>query len=359
MREEFESDDVTSICTPPIHRLQLSNINPSLTPRKQPSTMSRRILLLTLDAFNTIFHPRLPIGVQYTQTAQSLGFLPPTTPSPDVVQSAFRAAYKHQSALRPNYGRQIAGFGGPRDWWGCVIRECFARVTRRDDDGGRRRTVREEEEDVPEELVQRLLRRFEGREGYALYPDAGVFFKRLNRWKENARRRSNSSSSANGIGLDWIVVGILSNSDDRVASILPSLGVRVGTAWADNGELISPTGTKVGNGLYDVDFIVTSYEAGSEKPEKGIFEVAEKRAKEHLLTTEFNRIHSSSDQERDIWSYVHVGDDYEQDYVGAIKAGWDCFLLPRDGIRHAPEESSLDNVKRIKTLEDLFPRLGL
>src|SRR5262245_56174290 len=82
-------------------------------------------LLLTLDAFNTIFRPRLPVATQYAQTARSLGFLPETV-TPDTVQAAFRVAFKKESAERPNYGRHTPGFGGPREWWGNVIRGCFA-----------------------------------------------------------------------------------------------------------------------------------------------------------------------------------------------------------------------------------------
>ncbi|KAL1958535.1 hypothetical protein VTO42DRAFT_4399 [Malbranchea cinnamomea] len=307
-----------------------------------------RTLLLTLDAFNTVFHPRLPVAVQYTQAAQSLGFLPPTA-SADAVQSAFRSAFKHQSALRPNYGRQIPGFGGPKAWWGSVIRECMANVK----GNGTR------EEDVPEELVQSLIERFNGAEGYSLYPDAGGFFERLRKWKESKRRiREDIEVRGNGKQFDWIVVGILSNSDDRVASILTSFGLRVGTAWADGGELLDITGKQIpSDGHYDVDFIVTSYEAGHEKPHKGIFEVAEKRAREHLLTTESDSHYPRFFREQTSWSYVHVGDDYEQDYQGAINAGWDCYLLPRDDIGHSPED--LTGVRKINSLSELLPQLGL
>lgn len=307
-----------------------------------------RTLLLTFDAFNTLFHPRLPIAIQYTQTAQSLGFLPATT-SPDAVQSAFRSAFKHHAALRPNYGRQTPGFGGPNAWWGAVIRECMANAK----GGGTR------EEDVPEELIQRLIKRFNSGEGYAMYPDVAGFFERLRRWKES-RRGNKTTVGAQGRGkeFDWIVVGIISNTDDRVSSILSSLGLRVGTAWANNGELLSPGGKKIEpDGHYDVDFIVTSYEAGNEKPHKGIFEVAEKRAREHLLATESDSKHPRSSLEKTAWSYVHVGDHYEQDYEGAVNAGWNCYLLPRDGIEHAPKD--LGRVNKVDTLTELLLQLGL
>ena len=161
-----------------------------------------------------------------------------------------------------------------------------------------------------------------------------------------------------GKGFDWVVVGVLSNIDDRVSAILSSFGLRVGSAWANNGELLSPTGNKIEkDGHYDLDFVVTSYEAGNEKPHKGIFEVAEKRAREHLLTTESDSRHPRPSLEKTTWSHVHVGDDYEQDYLGAINAGWNCYLLPRDGIGHAPKD--LKGVNKVNTLSELLPELGI
>lgn len=215
------------------------------------------------------------------------------------------------------------------------------------------------EEDVPEELIERLIERFNSGEGYTLYPEVLDFFKRLRQWKES-RRGNLAPIDTRGTGkeFDWVVVGILSNTDDRVAAILTSLGLGVGTAWANNGELLAPTGKRIErDGHYDLDFVVTSYEAGNEKPHKGIFEVAEKRAKEHLLETESDSGHPRPSLEKTTWSYVHVGDDYEQDYLGAIDAGWNCYLLPRDGIGHAP--SDLKNINKVDTLTELLPQVGI
>lgn len=322
---------------------------------------ARRRLLLTLDAFNTLFHPRVSVPLQYTQTAQSFGFLPPST-SPHTVQQEFRKAFKRQAARWPNYGRRTPGFGGPKAWWEKVIRECFARAraAAAADEGGKTKT---RVEDVPDALVQRLIGIYEGDEGYALYPDVAGFFERLERLKKDGMR---------GKEFDSVVVGILSNADDRVAAILQSFELRVGSAWADDGKLLSPTGARVMTGAaadYDLDFVVTSYEAGEEKPHRGIYEVAEKRAMEHLLATSTASSSSSSGscgdppsiRDRASWSHVHVGDDYEQDYRGAIDAGWDSYLLlRRDETANARKNEKLPNdVKQIQTLAELFPLLGL
>ncbi|PYI08812.1 hypothetical protein BO78DRAFT_395396 [Aspergillus sclerotiicarbonarius CBS 121057] len=135
--------------------------------------MSRpRTLLLTIDAFGTIFHPRHPIPDQYASAAQAFN-LPRSTITPARLQSAFKSVYKAQSRLRPNYGRAdvLRGqYGGPRQWWAEVIRGSFERVL------AEASPTKRGEVHIPDGLVQSLLDRFASREGYALYEDAGVFF---------------------------------------------------------------------------------------------------------------------------------------------------------------------------------------
>ncbi|KAK2797463.1 hypothetical protein FQN51_008496 [Onygenales sp. PD_10] len=306
-----------------------------------------RTLLLTLDAFNTLFHPRLPVPIQYAQVAQSLHFPPQTTDNPSVptadlaaqISTAFRVAYKQESAARPNFGRNVPGFGGPKEWWRNVIRGCFARVVEEREGGGN--------VEVPEELVDRLIRRFESKEGYTLYPDVGEFFGRMRRWRAGNRAGS-------GTRFERVVVGVVSNSDDRIASILNSLGVRVG-GYGSSTSTSSAAGS--GRGVpADIDFIVTSYEAGEEKPHRAIFDFAKERAKQCLAGNDFS---PSNDVD---WTYVHVGDHYEKDYIGATDAGWDSYLLPRDGDGPGLQELPKDyprTVKRIGALSDLFPNLGI
>ncbi|PGH35285.1 hypothetical protein GX50_01865 [[Emmonsia] crescens] len=331
--------------------------------------MPPRTLLLTLDAFHTLFYPRLPVPIQYAQVAQSLQFPPhfsrnnlPIADLATKISTTFRAAYKHESATRPNFGRNVAGFGGPRVWWGNVIRGCFARVAR-DDCGlvGKGAGAGEVPVEVPEELVQRLLTRFESREGYLLYADVEEFVARMRRWREKVRR---GLYGANGgaLGFERVVIGVISNSDDRIANILNSLGVRVGPLGRTTANTAAITADETGSDRItpvDIDFIVTSYEAGEEKPHRQIFDFAKERAKE-CVGMEGDG--SSSLLKDADWSYVHVGDHYENDYEGAIDAGWDSFLLPRDGdgpglsdYRHGSSAS----VKQIEALTDIFPKLGI
>jgi hypothetical protein len=95
--------------------------------------MSRRILLLTFDAFGTLFTPRRPISAQYVEVAARHGLVV----DEHVLRSTFRdgtldyiglyvnvhkqlsnatlLAFRHQSTSHPNYGK--ASGMKPSEWW--------------------------------------------------------------------------------------------------------------------------------------------------------------------------------------------------------------------------------------------------
>ncbi|KAL2000851.1 hypothetical protein VTN02DRAFT_2539 [Thermoascus thermophilus] len=335
------------------HRF-LNHVRHATTAAKQPRG---RTLLLTFDAFSTLFHPRQPVAEQYAATAHSFG-LSPSVVVPDRLQAAFKDAYKAQSKRRPNYGREdvLRGrYGGPREWWGEVIRGSFTRLLLQEDATG-------DPVELPDGMVERLLDRFAGRDGYALYGDVMPFFERLK------RRRLD----AGGVGIfDRIVVGVISNSDDRVPAVLKSLGLTVGDVRADqerssmdlpgfeerrsrvdadakgfSSALSSPSETI--EPVNDIDMVITSYEAGEEKPHRLIFDVAKRQAQRMAASMHAQPEGISFDR----WTCVHVGDDYRKDYRGALDAGWDSFFLARE-----PTGDHVQPAKKIDTLTELIPQL--
>lgn len=297
---------------------------------------SNRTLLLTIDAFETIFHPRDPVPVQYAKTAHAFG-LPPSLTTPSTLKQSFKTTFKAQSALRPNYGRDSAlsgHYGGPRQWWEEVIRGSFAIALG---------TKADEDARLPEGLVGTLLDRFAGREAYALYPDVCAFFDRLR-----------AAKTAGGLGVfDRLVVGVVSNSDDRVPDILKSLGLAVGMTRADRDvessrlpgfeeRSASASTRSQADGVNDIDLVITSYDAGAEKPSPLIFEVAKRQA-ESLVAG-----HNGRGLD---WTCVHVGDHYDKDYRAAIQAGWDGFFLSREGQTVAGAKSVNSLVDLVDVLE--------
>ncbi|RMJ22288.1 hypothetical protein PHISP_06842 [Aspergillus sp. HF37] len=317
--------------------------------------MSRkRTLLITLDAFETLFHPRKPIADLYAAAANHYRFprgAPPLTP--EKIHSAFKETFKAQSSILPNYGRDaaLAGkYAGPKQWWSEVVVDTLARAS-----GSR--------EEVPPHLVNTLLNRFASSDSYALYPDVDEFL----RWMTTVK-------VFEGGEFDKIVVGVVSNSDDRVPAILSSLGKRVGpwrapqyatgkkpprirgfepssfySRLAQNpppsSTWLEPSGkgrvqVPVFEEPNDFDLVITSFQAGFEKPKREIFAAA-KDAARAMLGPEYAC---------GKWVCVHAGDDYVKDYCAARDAGWDAYFLDRDG---QGEHRHVDRRKRIRSLTDL------
>lgn len=301
--------------------------------------MPPRSLLLTIDAFGTLFHPRHPVPEQYASAAYAFG-IPRTALTSANLQTAFKTEFKAQSQTHPNYGREqvLRGqYGGPRQWWEELIRASFARAMTPT-------SAPTPSDPLPDGLVQHLLDRFASKEGYALYDDVEGFFARMRAVKARAQRLGPFSR---------VVVGVISNSDDRVPAVLESLGLRVGSVRADEGVLsrrlpgfetrgeVDRPDCGDANSVHDIDLVVTSYEAGEEKPSPRIFEVARRQAA---------RVARHDAGDADSWTCVHVGDDHEKDYGAAVNAGWIGYYLPRDG-----EEGGRDGTRTIRSLMDLFP----
>ncbi|CEL02831.1 hypothetical protein ASPCAL03994 [Aspergillus calidoustus] len=306
-----------------------------------------RPLLLTLDAFNTLFHPRHPIPAQYAASASSFNI--PIAPS--ALQPAFKSAFRAQSRSHPNYGRDLAlrgEYGGPRQWWEDVIRGSFARALAESPSSNSNAKSTE----IPDALVADLLDRFASARGYRLYDDVRPFFERLHDMQREGTSRRR------------VVIGVVSNSDDRVCSVLESLGVsvgetregersghklpgfeeereRIGTPHPNLRDSVSPL-----QGQVDVDFVLTSYQAGAEKPDPFVWVTALRTAQ--VLAGDAVGGEGG-------WECVHVGDDFEKDYRGASDAGWKAYYLPRD-----PEAAAnaQEGTKTITSLLDLVTELG-
>lgn len=216
------------------------------------------------------------------------------------------------------------------------------------------------EVEVPDRMIEVLLNRFAGAEGYTLYEDVAPFFARMRELKRSPTR-----------SFDRILLGVISNSDDRVPSVLKALGLHVGDLRADQdlssmelpgfeerrgrGDSVdSPEPDSMGISKHsdaDLDLIITSYEAGEEKPNRLIFDVARRQAQ--LLARDETHTHGSAPvgvDDPDEWVCVHVGDDYEKDYLAAMDAGWRSYLLPRGDGQERPAETVSSLIELIDKL---------
>lgn len=165
-------------------------------------------------------------------------------------------------------------------------------------------------QDVPKPLVDELLRRFSTKEGYDIFPDVLPFFKML--------RTRSSTNDAEIWPWNKTVVGIITNSDNRVPGILESFGLKVGPR-----RVGAPDEREAHAALEDdIGFVVLSYDVGVEKPQRAIFDAAYNSFQETLAS----RGDKSNPQD---WEKLYIGDSLKHDVVGANQAGWKALRLDR------------------------------
>ena len=309
---------------------------------------SRLGICLTLDAFGTLYHPRKPIAVQYLEVARRCG-LKADIPVPEL-EASFRKAFKDQSTRYPNYGKS-KGIS-VESWWDNVVYGAFHPLCRG--------------HEIPDSLGPTLFRHFSSGEAYTLYPDVIPFFQTMRELREKIGDPKGPV----------IIIGVITNSDNRVQTILKGLGLQVGPEWEPspsattyegrenlfsgswqdavnrareaqpqgrNFEGIPASGKSLRwyNSTDDIDFLVTSYATGHEKPEATIFHDADALALSLLML----RLEQSSPDEflagtlfkaASVRSRgfnltrIHVGDDFEKDYQGAQVTGRQALHLCRD-----------------------------
>lgn len=121
-----------------------------------------------------------------------------------------------------------------------------------------------------------------------------------------------------------IVIGIVTNSDDRVPGILSSLGLDVSPLryGAESAEAAKE------QQRYDIDFHCMSYDVGVGKPDRKMFQSAESMLSRIIAAREGEE---PAEAELASWHRVHVGDEFAKDVVGAREAGWNSVLLDVSG----------------------------
>jgi FMN phosphatase YigB (HAD superfamily) len=194
------------------------------------------------------------------------------------------------------------------------------------------------------------LHRFASREGYETESGLIEVFKGLK-----------SSSSRH---FDKLIVGVVTNSDDRIPSILSSLGLAVSPLRYGTESYSA----QIKSETYDIDFHCMSYDVGVEKPDKRIFNAAELMLAQ-IISARNGKALREAEAEAESWQKVYVGDDYSKDVVGSANAGWNPVLLdPKDECasiadlklwRSSPGEKSQGRTCKIEehpgeTVGDLF-----
>jgi FMN phosphatase YigB (HAD superfamily) len=288
------------------------------------TSTSKQNLLLCFDAFGTLFAPNTPIPTAYARAAARHGIkVDGSADGSAAVAAQFKRAFREESARNPNYGK-ASGLGADK-WWGNVrlapllfAKQALLWWNNLWDwrDKIIRNTFRawlEPGQEVPQALTDELLTRYATKEGYDVFDDVGPFFKMLR-----------DKAAARPLDRDWpwnkTVVGIITNSDDRIPGILESFGLKVGPRRVGSADERSEQATLDD----DVSFVVLSYDVGVEKPDRRMFDSAVGMLQETLAGNQQGL--TADDFEK-----LYVGDELEKDCVGAEAAEWTAVLLDREG----------------------------
>ncbi|KAJ6790336.1 hypothetical protein PWT90_09582 [Aphanocladium album] len=277
--------------------------------------MARRNLLLCFDAFGTLFSPKGSVVQQYAHVARQCGL---AGFSEDELETHLMAAIRRERKLNPNYGK--ATDLGSTKWWTNIIHNTFTPLVPQD-------------QTFPPGLVSRLIHRFASDEGYEAQPDLVSALRAVRHPKPLH-------------GFDKVVVGVVTNSDDRVPSILSSFGLDVSPLRYGSEEQASPHP----GDIYDIDFHCMSYDVGYEKPDVRIFNAAESMLA-RIITARHGEA-PTPDQVQS-WYKVYVGDEQAKDVVGATNAGWHPILLDVDS--QASKIAKLEDCSE-QSIADVFQR---
>lgn len=307
----------------------------------------------TFDALGTLYRFKEPFANQYIKVARRCGMKLSTTP--EALDKAFKVAFKEISREYPNYGK--GKLDNPQVWWETLIEQTFDEAT----NGA----------SLPPSLSEELYTHFSSGAAYELFPEVKntLARNRIARSKPFRLRfpktKENPSDQYLMTGPTWPIVGVVTNSDPRVIDVLRDLGLKVGVTEAQRvqaGNSLPVWSARLKavtsdwNPHNDIDFVCTSYEADSEKPDKGIFDHALMLADavgrslddhylQYLSTLDYHPelrtvIASRLEEIRLVLNWTHIGDDLEKDFRGASAWGARAFYVKRKGSVTEEEENA-------------------
>ncbi|CAM9223921.1 unnamed protein product [Phaeothamnion confervicola] len=248
--------------------------------------------LLTFDAEGTLIQLTAPRGLQYREALLRAHKYYVRLPGPQAFEDAFAAAYAAAERTSPCYG---CGRGvSSHQWWYNVMQQMYARVC--EEFNLPIEVLTEVQDELFDDLFYEV---FAGPEAWELTRHCGVVLERLRAWRDSG---------------EGPVLGVLSNADERLVTILDNLGI-----------------------LDYFDFVVTSREIGCEKPSRQMFDVALTRAG---ITVPREAL--------------HCGNDLMLDVLAAKDAGWQACH-----IQQPPFEEDRDDVSLVSVSVPRFSPFSL
>lgn len=212
----------------------------------------RQFKLITFDCTNTLFYFKSPPEVQYLRTAVAHGIKEENFDK-DLMKLNFRKCFKELTQKHPNFGRDTIFH---HKWWEHLVVSVLMQSSRVELD--RQTLVR---------IASKLIQQFSTRECWGKFDKSNELIAAL---KDAGK-----------------TVGVISNFDPQLHAILRDMEVP------------------------QLDFVVTSYEAGVEKPKAEIFQRAIEASGLAIKPNEA----------------LHIGNEIQKDFEGARNAGWSAILI--------------------------------
>lgn len=140
-----------------------------------------------------------------------------------------------------------------------------------------------------------------------------------------------------------VVLGVISNSDDRVGGILSSMGLDVSPLRfqrESKQDTHFESARPVDGKSYDIDFTVMSYDVEESKPHKLMWQAGEMLAR-RAVVHELGRFDESVP-----WLKLYVGDDIKKDVESAWGCGWNAVLL-KEFLSGQPHDERLESEEQM------------
>ncbi|EER34263.1 conserved hypothetical protein [Candida tropicalis MYA-3404] len=239
-------------------------------------TMERfpRPNFISFDLFGTLYDPIKPVPEQYYEIAsKEFGI----HKSAESIEKEFPIVYNEMLEMYPNYGKGNPKFENCDQWWGELIIRLF-KLDRHDDQAWA--------------LSHRLIHHFTSDEAYKVYDDVMPTLK--------------------GLQERGIKLVAASNSDLKALTILDSLKIK---SYFHCSEHFHCSG------------VFLSYDSGHSKPTKEFFDRIALTEYKAQVNAHYKGTRAPGQFLANNW---HVGDSYSQDFVGAVRAGWNGVLLDRN-----------------------------
>lgn len=238
----------------------------------------RRFKLITFDCTNTLFYFKNPPEVQYLRTAVKHG-IGEHNIDKNLMKQNFRKNFKELNQKYPNFGVNTISY---HKWWEHLVVNVLVQSSRVEID---KRTLLK--------VASKLIEQFSTKECWGKFEKSNELIAAL---KDSGK-----------------TVGVISNFDPRLHDILKDME------------------------MPKLDFVVTSYEAGVEKPKEEIFK----------------RAIVASGLSIEPHEALHIGNEVQKDFDGAKNAGWSAILINSAETKIKPNFKDIQEFWDVITSRDI------